>query len=284
MCNKNSPPDMKTRSKIKKEREAIKPARKTRTKTRKPKFLSLRLKLSSENSQNSTQMTRNCKTNHHEHHQLNLFPLHPENLVEDHKVDIHDENVAFLFNSEGGGGATTLNGLLSGVSSSEEDSLSPPPYAYGEQDSEEGRLADGDGNNCDQSASSKLVRTAMRKRDRDLSGEKWVCYSEVLVEKKEPEEVTSCNTDVVWCAKRRTSPQGSLSLKLDYQGILKAWSGKGPLYIEGESPPQTVPDLHDDFLLHDNTANVSSSSFTVQFFLLLYFSCSVINLSAITFS
>jgi hypothetical protein len=119
MCNKNSPPDMKTRSKIKKEREAIKPARKTRTKTRKPKFLSLRLKLSSDNSQNSTQMTHNCKTNHHDqHHQLNLFPLHPENLVEDHKVDIHDENVAFLFNSEGegGGGATTLNGLLSGVS------------------------------------------------------------------------------------------------------------------------------------------------------------------------
>jgi hypothetical protein len=268
MCNKNTPSDMKTRSTIKKEikaREPLKPARKSRSKTRKPKFLSLRLELSSENSQNSNQMTHSPKTNHHEQyqkqHQLNLFPLHPENLVED-KDMIHDENVAFLFSAAGGGGATTtLNGLLAGVSSSEEDSLSVPPYAYGGQDSEEGgRLADG-GNNC-HSASSKLVRTAMRNRDRDPSDEKWVCYSEVLVEKKEPEEVTSCVTDV-WCAKaRRTTSQGLLSLKLDYQGILNAWSGKGPLYIEGESPPQTVPDLHvpdlhDDFLPHD-TANVSS--------------------------
>lgn len=246
---------MKTRSTIKKEkaREPLKkPARKSRTKTRKPKFLSLRLEFS---SQNSTQMTHNRKTNHHDHHhQLNLFPLHPENLVED--KDIHDDNVnvAFLFNSEGGGGATTLNGLLAGVSSSEDDS----PYAYGGQDSEEG--------NC-QSASSKLVRTAMRNRDdRDMRDEKWVCYSEVLVEKKELEEVTSCaaTDDVVWCAKRRTTTQGSLSLKLDYQGILKAWSGKGPLYIEGESPPQTVPDLRNDFLPYDG-ANVSPSPLLFNF-------------------
>jgi hypothetical protein len=87
MCNKNSPPEIKTRSKIKKEREAIKPARKTRTKTRKPKFLSLRLKLSADNSQNSTQMTHNCKTNHHDqHHQLRRHPVgHAEKKEEKKK-------------------------------------------------------------------------------------------------------------------------------------------------------------------------------------------------------
>lgn len=112
-----------------------------------------------------------------------------------------------------------------------------------------------------------LVRTAMRSRERDMSEEKWVCYSEV-VEKKEVEEVTSsgsasasasasasgCAADDLWFQRRST--KGLLALKLDYQGILNAWSDKGPLYVHGRGdlePPQTVPDLHDD-----KSSNVSS--------------------------
>lgn len=252
MCNKNSP-DMKTRSMTKKEksrgrvrvREPLKPARKSRTKTRKPKFLSLRLELSSENSNttSSTQMIEDHKTNsthqqqQQQQHQLNLFPLHPENLVED--KDIHDENVAFLFNSTESGGAS-LNFL---GSSSEEDSLSPPTpsltYPYGSEE------ANNNGDCSNYSASrSKLLRTAMRIKERDPSKEKWVCYSEVVEKKQkvEPEEVSSC-TKRTMATTMKT--QGLLSLKLDYQGIMNAWSDKGPLYIEGESP-QTVPVLHDE--------------------------------------
>lgn len=247
MCIKNSPPDMKTRSMTKKDKakESLKkPARRTRTKTRKPKFLSLRRELSSETSHtNSTQMTQ--MTQNHKN-QLNLFPLHPENLVED--KDIHDENVAFLFNSEAGSGSASLNFLI--VSTSSEDQDSRSPFCYGGQDSEEAGCANNNsdhGDHCN-SASSKLLKTAMRIKERYPSTEKWVCYSEV-VEKKELEEVTSCSAADTWCTKRT---QGLLSLKLDYQEIMNAWSHKGPLYIEGESPPQTVPDLHDD-----HGANVS---------------------------
>ncbi|KAK9272316.1 hypothetical protein L1049_002687 [Liquidambar formosana] len=229
MCSKKS-------SMIKKKTTvSLKPARKTRTKTRKPKFLSLRLDISPENSQQSGEMT-------HHHHQLDLFPLHPENLVED--KDMHDENMAYFFGPDGG--ASTLTGLLdvkteSAGISSEEDSISPPPnYAYRGQNSEEGGAAAA-------AAANELVRAALRNRERDASEEKWVCYSEV-VEKKE-EEVTSCAVDV-----RYKNTARRLSLKLDYEEILNAWSDKGPLYIEGESP-QTVPDLHDDFLPQDG-ANV----------------------------
>lgn len=226
MCNnKNSPPtipDLEGSSMISKESSTVvslKPARKIRTKTRKPKFLSLRLELSSDNSQESGEtMTRN------HHHQLNLFPLHPENLVED--KDMHDENMAYFFAASDGG--ANLNGLLGGDTGAavpSGDSLSPSlTYAYGGQDSEEG--------------ASTLVRAALRNRERDASEEKWVSYSEV-VEKKE-EEVTSCAADLWY--KNHTQ---RLSLKLDYQEILNAWSGKGPLFIEGESP-QTVPDLAHD--------------------------------------
>ena len=93
---------------------------------------------------------------------------------------------------------------------------------------------------------SELERTALRNRERDASEEvKWVCYSEV-VERKD-EEVTSCAADL----RHYHSQMRGLSLKLDYEEIMNAWSDKGPLYIHADSP-QTVPDLHDDQLDHDN--------------------------------
>lgn len=119
-------------------------------------------------------------------------------------------------------------------------------YAYGgRQDSDE----------CGGGGVGSLVRTALRNRERDRSEEKWICYSEVVEKKKKKvdEEVSSCFADVRDSVRTRQR----LSLKLDYQEILNAWSDKGPLYVEGECP-QTVPDLHDDhFLAHDAGFNVS---------------------------
>ncbi|XP_048328084.1 uncharacterized protein LOC107415240 [Ziziphus jujuba] len=247
-----------TTSKSKSKSKSLKPARKSRTKTRKPKFLSLRLELSQQQQQQqSTTPTNSSSINNNmssssRHHQLNLFPLHPENMVDDKlAADINDDNnVAFLFHSEGGGGAT-LNGLLTSTTtttaaagvaatttmSTEDDSISMSYTA-----------AYRGGRECCSEESQSLVRTAMRNRERDSSEEeKWVCYSEV-VEKKEVEEETSssyCAGGDLLLLQKRNTAQGLLSLKLDYEGILNAWSDKGPLYVHGESP-QTVPDLQDD--------------------------------------
>lgn len=226
MCNKN----VKSRSLIKNQ---VRPARKTRTKTRKPKFLSLRLDIPPGNAQPSGQMTL------HHHNQLNLFPLHPGNVVED-KYNPEENNIDYFFDPDGCGGAT-LTDLLDvkteACSDEDKDSMSPSPtYAYGGNDSDE----------YYNSAGSSLVRTALRCKERDASDERWVCYSEV-VEKKE-EEVTSCAADVGY----KSNHNQRLSLKLDYEEILNAWSDKGPLYIDGECP-QTVPELSDNCLLQDGS-------------------------------
>ncbi|XP_059670049.1 protein CHLOROPLAST IMPORT APPARATUS 2-like [Cornus florida] len=213
MCNNNSPSPMLN-----------KPARKIRTKTRKPKFLSLLLELSPENTQQSGGgMTTTT------HHQLELFPLHPENLTQEKDSTTHDDNNLEHFFAAADGGSTTLTALLGGSSattSSEENNSMSLTYAYGGQDSEE----------------VELVRTALRSKERDASEEKWVCYSEV-VERKNELEVTSCAADLQY----KNQTVAGLSLKLDYQEIMNAWSDKGPLYIQtADESPQTVPDLSDD--------------------------------------
>ncbi|XP_010248760.1 PREDICTED: zinc finger protein CONSTANS-LIKE 6 [Nelumbo nucifera] len=223
------------------------PARKTRTKIRKPKFLSLQRELSPESREMNHHPTANNPTTT-PHPQLNLFPLHPENLFEE--KDIPEHNVDYFFHDDDGGGAT-LNGLLGGGSSDgsvimmsselEEDSFLSPSslsYAYGTQDSDEG-------------ASSSLARTALRhhhhhhhhNQERDASEERWVFYSEV-VEKKE-EEVSSSVVTATGAATAFQTTQGGLSLKLDYEQILNAWSDRSPFYIDGECP-QTVPDITDN--------------------------------------
>ncbi|CAL5325341.1 unnamed protein product [Camellia sinensis] len=222
MCNKDTSPLQHSSMIDTKPTLTLKPSRKTRSKTRKPKFLSLRLELTQQSGEMTT-TTISAATRR----QLNLFPLHPETSSVEEK-----DTVAYFFDSADGG-ATTLTTLLGTGSSSEDDTtaVSPPSltYAYGGQDSEEeGKL---------------LVRTALRNKERDASEEKWVSYSEV-VERKD-EEVTSCAADLR-CGARKMK---GLSLKLDYQEILNAWCDKGPLYIQLESP-QTVPDLHDDSSNH----------------------------------
>nr|DAD37154.1 TPA_asm: hypothetical protein HUJ06_007795 [Nelumbo nucifera] len=122
------------------------------------------------------------------HPQFNLFPLHPENLLQEKDVPDQD-NVNYFFHDDGGGGAT-LNGLLGGcagdgssvVLSSDEDSLSPSSltytYSHGTHNSDEGV--------------SSLAHTALRHHQgRNAREERWVFYSEVVEIKDE--EVSSCD-------------------------------------------------------------------------------------------
>lgn len=243
MCYKDCNSRTMTKKNKKKAKKTRKPARKSRSKTRKPKFLSLiSLELiSSEKAQESSEMPSST-TDSRGHQQLRLFPLHPENLVED--KDSQDENMAYLL-SAADSGASTLTGLL-GAATTESSS--------GEDDHYKNQV--GVGGTGDQlSQSVALVRTALKNKERDSSEERYVCYSEVV--ERRDEEVTSTAADLR-CGNRNRNPyhptatnvqNQRLSLKLDYEEILNAWSDKGPLYVYAD-PPQTVPDIHDHFLPH----------------------------------
>ncbi|KAL0450732.1 UNVERIFIED_CONTAM: hypothetical protein Slati_1629600 [Sesamum latifolium] len=210
---------------------------KSRTTPKKPKFLSLSLQFpppDTKNTRSLTEMRQSSAIPATNSHQLNLFPLQPENQVEERENHEH-ENVAYFF-SAADGGATTLSGLLGTTAtvsnsthttndSSRPDDLSPSASLTYVCRSEE------------------LVRNALRSRERESSEEKWVCYSEVVERKVKEEEVTSSVVDL-W---RGSEVQG-LSLKLDYEEILNAWSDKGPLYIRVAETSQIVPDITHDFL------------------------------------
>ncbi|KAL2558203.1 uncharacterized protein Fot_02942 [Forsythia ovata] len=105
--------------------------------------MSIRLQLSPDESKiarKQTEMPTSATACHH----LDLFPPHPENLVEEKYTYTHDQdNVAYFF-SIGDGGANTLTGLLdaSAITSSSSNnknsigitSLSPSAsltYTYG---------------------------------------------------------------------------------------------------------------------------------------------------------
>lgn len=209
---------------------SLKPLKRgNRTKTRKPKFVSLRLQLSKSNKNAAQPKTKAQAQAQGEgpQPQLNLFPLHPES----HDMQ-EEQNVALLFSSDGGG---SLNGLLEDESTTTTTSPS----------SEEGSLS---ALTCPaEDAGNWLVRKAMRRRESEEgSEERWVCYSEVVEEKKEVmEEVTS------YCVTGKTTSSGLLSLKLDHEGILNAWSDKGSLYVAGEEAPQTVPDFLTGLVIHN---------------------------------
>uniref|UniRef100_A0A803QLB9 CCT domain-containing protein n=1 Tax=Cannabis sativa TaxID=3483 RepID=A0A803QLB9_CANSA len=110
-----------------------------------------------------------------------------------------DDNVALLFDSDGGAGS--LNGLLPtatpAMSEEEEDSSSQAAerrrfdreYNYLSEDEDHHNHhhhkffhVDGRDRRGNNSSNDSLVRTAMRNRERDLSEEKWVSYSEVVEE------------------------------------------------------------------------------------------------------
>lgn len=220
---------------------------KNKVKRRKPKFLSLSLELSEKKSPPSDHMivsSSNGSTHDHHHHQLNLFPLHPENLVDDKESSAQEENVALFF-AGAENSATTLNELL--VSSKDEIdsniSISVPNYMT--VSSSEASLTFAD---TYRGQEGELVRTALRNKEREhREEEKWVVYSDV-VDLDQHSETTKKEEEVSSCPRNKHHQQ--LSLKLDYDEILNAWSDKGPLYLQAESP-QIVPDIHDDFLPYE---------------------------------
>ncbi|XP_009371730.1 zinc finger protein CONSTANS-LIKE 8 [Pyrus x bretschneideri] len=299
MCNKKSPSgheDHVQRSSmiddmIKKEEddeeedELIKhlAARKFRTKTRKPKFLSLRSHLISEDNGQSYRApnkvtSTTAKTHHRQRRrrrpQLNLFPLHPENRVENDFEDKgymqQDENVALLFESDG---SATLKGLLTSTATTATATTSTMSSDLEEAESfsyYRGR------DEYREETERDIVRTAMRSRERETSVEKWVCFSELVEGQREEDCLASSTTsttgtrsgeDVRDVGHRRWSCDGkglSLALKLDYEEILNAWSDKGPLYIDGGDSPQTVPDSmhqqdHQLFQLDHNSSTPDGS-------------------------
>ncbi|XP_065879966.1 protein CHLOROPLAST IMPORT APPARATUS 2-like [Euphorbia lathyris] len=199
--------NMSSKSKRKKNN----PARKSRSKRRKPKYLSLKLELSPKIIMSPKQ-------------QLNLFPLHPENILQDKYDDQVSDHVAFLFETATDT-STSLHGILdldSATTTTTTTTTSEDAAAYDRDD-------------------QKLVKTAMKRKERDASEDRWVSYWEV-VEKKDQEEVSSCSY---------SEKKGLVGLKLDYEHILNVWSDKAPLYINGlGDSPQTVPDL---LQLHHST-------------------------------
>ncbi|CAN6464333.1 unnamed protein product [Victoria cruziana] len=186
--------------------------------------------------------------------ELKLFPLHPENLVNHLSREPEDKdivgNMAWFLDSEGD---ATMNGLL-GSSSASDDDPSPTPfpdYGRGPDDKFDG--------------SGGLALTALRQRGRVVDEpEQWVFFPRVVVE----EEACSSNSSGsggggrFWCSlvedrhQYYHQQQQGLSLKLDYEEVLNAWSDKGSLYIEGECP-QTVP-RHDDDSRMPDLINVGS--------------------------
>lgn len=201
--------------------------RKARSKTKKPKFLSLRRKFPAEESKENEELSgRNAAADAQE---LNLFPQQPEiNRVDDRENYDHENETVADFFSAGDGSATTLTGLLDFSADHESNSsltdnnnftsrlrvLPPPAVIYGEDP-------------------SPLVRNALRSRERDAREETWVSLSEVVKE----EEVSST---------RGAGTIKRLLLKLDYEEIIDAWSNKGSLYIDPETP-QIVPDINHQF-------------------------------------
>uniref|UniRef100_A0A2P2JX74 Uncharacterized protein n=1 Tax=Rhizophora mucronata TaxID=61149 RepID=A0A2P2JX74_RHIMU len=245
MCNKGSPAISSP---------GLKPTRKTRTKTRKPKYLSLKLELSPKKKKEANpEEPANNKVPYPDKQQLtiNLFPLHPKNnlALQDRSSDMHNDHVAaaFFFQTATEDTSATLQDLLDTTASTTTTTTAATA-------SDQGLL----------SPSLKYlsrrydVRAAMRGKERDTSEERWVSYCEVVKTEQE-EESGSCGGgsggDGSGCGGDDASgnimeghdhgDQKSLvGLKLDYEDILNAWSDKGPLYIQGEFP-QTVPDWHD---------------------------------------
>ncbi|OIT05923.1 PREDICTED: uncharacterized protein LOC109206974 [Nicotiana attenuata] len=228
---------------------------KTKNRRRKPKFLSLSLQLSDKISQPSNHhMPASSAASTHDHQnssqQLNLFPLHPENLVDD-KDSGHDENVALFF-SGAENSANTLTELLTSSKDENDSNQSGPNYMT--VSSSEARLKYAETYRGQQ---GELVRTALRNKEREnKEEEKWVVYSDVVdldqhsETTRKDEEVSSCSIDR---PTKRNQQHQQLSLKLDYEEILNAWSDKGSLYLQAESP-QNFPDIHDDFLNYYETS------------------------------
>lgn len=241
--------------------------RKTRAKSRKPKYLSLRLQLTATTPQEPPMPTTTTSPNHDHNKLINFFPLHPEHLMEQDKLDM-----SCIFSScDDDQANTTLTGIL---------------CSDDEEDIEQKINIDTDKNSSPSSVNyadeeRNLVRTAMRRNNINKSDhdghEKWVSYNEVVDRKKVVvmRGMSSSSSSTTSCYYNNhhhgTSDHGhirnnndkKLVLKLDYEKIMKSWVNKGPLYICGNSgldapQPQTVPDIQDDDFFFPTSINGST--------------------------
>ncbi|CAN8299781.1 unnamed protein product [Cochlearia groenlandica] len=211
-------------------------SRKIRTKTKKPKFLSLKLELNTcqekpitykanKKTKKQSKAKKAETTSFKEKKKKTEYPLGG-----DKEDEQYDTVAAYLFNSATDSTISSIHDLL-------------PSSAVDDADCDGGRdLSPYDRHRREHggSSSSSLLRTAMRKgasEEEETTEERWVSYSEVV------EEVMS-RSGTPRCSDGGGGGRPSLALKLDYDQIMEAWSGKDtPLYVNGE-PPQTVPDLH----------------------------------------
>ncbi|CAH2072770.1 unnamed protein product [Thlaspi arvense] len=212
-------------------------SRKIRTKTKKPKFLSLKLELSTSHEiseiPGTTKSKKKSQKNPSKQSNTKGADTAPfkekkraETLGGEKEDEQYDTVAAYLFNSATDSTISSIDDLLpssaADVDCTGGRNLSPyDPQEHG-------------------SSSSSLLRTAMRKgasEEEETTEERWVSYSEVV------EEVMSRSGTPRCCGGDGNDGRPSLALKLDYEQIMEAWSDKGTLYVDGE-PPQTVPDLH----------------------------------------
>ncbi|XP_042374231.1 uncharacterized protein LOC121967824 [Zingiber officinale] len=207
--------------------------RRSRSKARKPRYVSLRRHLASPPPEPSDMTSAAAVAVGEEiigrRRQFDLFPRHPEHLDRDPPVDC-------LLEDRGGAADPTLAGILGGGSSPSSGSPSPPSLDMQSMNWEDEGGGDGDG----------LARRALRGRER------WAYWRASSSE----EEVAS--TGVVACGVdlwRGTAATRSLALKLDYEEILAAWSDRGPLYTDGDGP-QVVPDLHHQIYAFFDSADI----------------------------
>ncbi|XP_020092314.1 uncharacterized protein LOC109712916 [Ananas comosus] len=193
-----------------------------RSKSRKLKYISI-----SRHFTRSTEMSNTVDSRRERRHlqqqqqqqQLDLFPLHPEND--------RDPHVAYLLDSGNGSsidiGAPNLTDLLGGSTASSSPASSPLDWDCGSGG------VDGDG----------LARKALRGRER------WVycCASSSSEEEVASGATAASGIDHYLWRDLPPPPAAALSLKLDYEVILTAWSGRGSLYIDGDGP-QVVPEIY----------------------------------------
>ncbi|KAM0946616.1 putative transcription factor C2C2-CO-like family [Dioscorea sansibarensis] len=174
------------------------PSKRSRSKIRKPKFISLRRQLSLPSPSLSPSPP----------------PPPPAAMSPPPTID-HDRDppVTSLLDPGDGPSLTSLLGASSSVAASE--ATSTPSSSSMNWD---GEVA--------------IARRALRGRER------WVFCCSASSPASEQEASSSSHVDL-----RCAVPQG-LSLKLDYEEILSAWSGKGSLYIEGDAGHQVVPEVY----------------------------------------
>ncbi|KAJ0229085.1 CCT domain-containing protein [Hirschfeldia incana] len=205
-----------------------------RTKTKKPKFLSLKLELNTSHEIDDSPSTTKKKGKREPSKQSKTTEgggaekKRAEDTVGGEKEEEqYDTVAAYLFSSTTDSTISSIHDLL--PSSSTADVDCGGGRSMSRYDIHEHR-----------STSTSLLRTAMRKgagKEETTAMERWVSYSEVV------DEVMSRSGTPRCCGGDGSDGKPSLALKLDYEQIMEAWPDKGTLYVDGE-PPQTVPDLH----------------------------------------